>query len=178
MAAAAASPTGGTRDEPLGLAAVAAASAFVGALALAASALLGPSRYLSAADVPAGSYQGNAPAFLDNFEDGSDIDGGLSASAGACIGPGAFTGARDSVDGDDGLIDGSGVTGSSGFSGAGAAGVRFTYSGNDLPTARGLVWTNGAGTISFSAFQLVSQAFSGIPDGSFGGTTAEDHSSV
>ncbi len=39
--------------------------------------------------------------------------------------------------------------------------------------------TNGASAISFSAFDgngnlLVSQAFSGIPDGSFGGTTAED----
>jgi hypothetical protein len=143
--------------------------------------LFGPSPYLSAADVPApaGFYQRNAPALLDNFEAGSGIDGGLSGSAGARIGPGAFTGARDSVDSDDGLIDGSGVTGSSWCSGAGTTGVRFAYSGNDLPTAFGLVWTNGAGTITFSALdgnrkRLVSQAICGIPDGSFGGTTAED----
>ena len=61
--------------------------------------LFGPSLYLSAADIPTGFYQGGAPTFLDNLEDGS-LDGNLTASAGSVIGPGMFNGLRDSVDGD------------------------------------------------------------------------------
>ena len=154
-------------------------NAFVGTTAVAAPVLFGPSSYLSAADIPAGFYQSGAPTFLDDFEDGPGIGGSLSASAGSVIGPGAFTGARDSVDSDDGAIDGSGVTGSSWFSGSGSTGVQYTYTSSDLPTAFGLVWTDGAGSITFSAFDasdtlLLSQTFSGIPDGSHAGTTAED----
>lgn len=57
--------------------------------------------------------------------------------------------------------------------------MQFTYTGSDLPTAFGLVWTDGGGSITFEAFDgsdtlLLSQTFSGIPDGSFGGGTAED----
>ena len=151
----------------------------IGTSAVAAPVFFGPSAYLSEADIPTGFYLGGAPVFLDNFEDGPGIGGGLTASAGSVIGPGVFTGARDSVDGDDGAIDGSGVTGSSWFFGSGSTGVQFTYTGSDLPTAFGLVWTDGAGAITFKAFDgsdtlLFSQTFSGIPDGSFGGTTAED----
>ena len=152
-------------------------TAFIGTSAMAAPVLFGPSSYLSDADIPAGFYQGGAPAFLDNFEDGPGIGGGLTASAGSRIGVGVFDGIRDSVDGDDGAIDGSGVTGSSWFNGAGV--VQFTYTGSDLPTAFGLVWTDGGGSITFEAFDgsdtlLLSQTFTGIPDGSFAGGTAED----
>ena len=154
-------------------------SAFVGTSAMAAPVLFGPSSYLSDSDIPAGFYQSGAPAFLDNFEDGPGIGGGLTASAGSRSGVGSFDGARDSVDGDDGAIDGSGLAGSSWFSGAGDSGVQFTYTGSDLPTAFGLVWTDGSGSITFKAFDgsdtlLFSQTFSGIPDGSSSGTTAED----
>lgn len=154
-------------------------NAFIGTSVMAAPVFFGPSSYLSEADIPGGFYQTGVPAFLDNFEDGPGIGGGLTASHGSRIGPGAFTGARDSVDGDDGAIDGSGVTGSSWFSGSGATGVQFTYTGSDLPTAFGLVWTDGAGSITFKAFDgsdtlLFSQTFNGIPDGSVSGTTAED----
>ena len=127
-------------------------NAFIGTTAVAAPVLFGPSSYLSEADIPAGFYQSGAPTFLDDFEDGPGIGGSLSASAGSVIGPGAFTGARDSVDFDDGAIDGSGVTGSSWFSGSGSTGVQYTYTSSDLPTAFGLVWTDGAGSITFSAF--------------------------
>lgn len=91
---------------------------------MAAPVLFGPSSYLSDADIPAGFYQSGAPVFLDNFEDGPGIGGGLTASGGSRIGVGVFDGIRDSVDGDDGAIDGSGVTGSSWFNGAGV--VQFT----------------------------------------------------
>jgi hypothetical protein len=151
----------------------------IGTSATAAPVLFGPSSYLSEADIPAGFYQSGVPAFLDNFEDGPGIGGGLTASAGSRIGVGVFDGIRDSVDGDDGAIDGSGTAGSSWFFGSGATGVQFTYTGSDLPTAFGLVWTDGAGTITFKAFDgsdtlLFSQTFTGIPDGSSAGTTAED----
>ncbi len=144
----------------------------------AGQTLFGPTPYLSTADIPVGFYQGGSPTFLDNLEDGR-LDGNLTGSAGSVIGPGQFNGLRDSVDGDDGSIDGSGVTGSSWFSGSGSTGVTFTFNGNTLPTAFGLVWTDGAGTITFKAFDgsgalLLAQTFSGIPDGSISGTTGED----
>lgn len=154
-------------------------NAFIGTSAMAAPVLFGPSSYLSEVDIPAGFYQSGAPAFLDNFEDGPGIGGGLTASAGSRIGVGSFDGIRDSVDGDDGAIDGSGVTGSSWFFGSGVTGVQFTYMGSDLPTAFGLVWTDGSGSITFKAFDgsdtlLFSQTFTGIPDGGSSGATAED----
>lgn len=154
-------------------------NALIGTSVIAAPVFFGPSAYLSDDDIPVGFYQSGAPTFLDNFEDGPGIGGSLTANHGSRIGSGAFTGARDSVDGDDGTIDGSGVTGSSWFSGSGATGVQFTYTGSDLPTAFGLVWTDGAGSITFKAFDgsdtlLFSQTFSGIPDGSFSGSTTED----
>jgi PEP-CTERM motif len=48
-----------------------------------------------------------------------------------------------------------------------------------LPTAFGLVWTDGSGTITFSAKgaagqSLGSWSFSGVPDGNFAGGTSED----
>jgi hypothetical protein len=111
---------------------------------------------------------------LEDFEDGN-LGFGIFASGGNVLGPG---GATDSVDGDDGAIDGFGTRGHSWFFSAGAAGVTFTFSGS-LPTAAGIVWTDGAGTTTFEAFGpgMVSLGTIGplaIADGSFGGTTAED----
>jgi hypothetical protein len=142
--------------------------------AQAAATFFGPTPYLSAADIPAGFYQGGSPTLLDNLEDGS-LDASISASDGRVIGPGIFDGIRDSVDADDGSINGTG-TGRSWYS----SDVTFTYVGSGpLPTAFGLVWTDGSGGITFSAKDaagnaLGSQVFSGIPDGSFTGGTAED----
>ena len=107
------------------LAASAAASA---ATAATGPVFWEPSAYLSAADIPAGFYAGDAPSFLDTLEDGT-LDGGLSASAGSVIGPGQFDGVRDSVDADDGVIDGSGTAGRSFFSGTGSTGITFTFLG-------------------------------------------------
>ena len=132
----------------------------------------GPTPYLSSNDIPVGFYQGNNPQLLDNLEDGS-LDASISASDGAVYGP---TGIADSVDADDGSINGLGNGGRSWFSGN----VTFTYTGSGaLPTAFGLVWTDGSGTITFSAKDalgqsLGSQSFTGIPDGTFGGTTGDD----
>lgn len=138
--------------------------------------------YLSSADIPTGFYQGGSFAFLENFEDQA-LGGQLSISAGGIIGPGSFDGARDGVDADDGTIDGGcGPQGSvcrDWFSGAGGSGLTITFNGTGLPTAFGVVWTDGSGTITFSARDADGNSLgeivqSGVPDGSFGGSTAED----
>jgi hypothetical protein len=132
----------------------------------------GPTPYLSSSDIPAGFYLGGNPDLLDNLEDGS-LDASISASNGSVYGP---TGIADSVDADDGDIDGFGTAGRSWFSGT----VTFTYAGSGpLPTAFGVVWTDGSGIITFSATDalgqsLGSQSFTGIPDNTFGGTTGDD----
>lgn len=157
------------------LAASAAASA---ATAATGPVFWEPSAYLSAADIPAGFYAGDAPSFLDTLEDGT-LDGGLSASAGSWVGPGQFNGLRDSVDADDGVIDGSGIAGSSFFTSSGSIGITFTFTGPVLPTAFALVVTDTVDGATFSAFDangvsLGSITRSGFPDGNFAGGTAED----
>jgi hypothetical protein len=109
----------------------------------------GPTPYLSLANIPSGFYAGGVPVFLENFEDFS-LDGGITASSG---GParGVFA---DSVDADDGRIDGSGQTGTSfGHSSTAFPNfIDFRFTGT-LPTAAGLVWTDSiGGTVSFAAF--------------------------
>lgn len=144
----------------------------------------GDSAYLSAADVPAGFFAGGAPAFLDTLEDGS-LDGGLTTDASVIIGA-AFAGIRDSVDADDGRIDGTcGPQFGSGASGCGSlfngGRLTVTFQGSNAPTAFGLVWTDGATAINVTVSataadgsSLGSVTYSGIGDGSNGATTAED----
>lgn len=163
----------------------AAALATGGAPATAATAVFvhPTTPYLSSADIPAGFYFGAAPALLDTLEDRS-LDASLTGTHGALLDVG-FGGARDSVDADDGLIDGNCGPQTAGrcvswFNGNGAQGVTFTFVGSGaLPTAFGLVWTDGGGTITFSAIgaegqSLGSVSASGFADNSFGGTTGED----
>ncbi len=101
---------------------------------------VGPIPYLSTSDIPANFYAGGSPTGLEDFEDGK-LDFGITASAGAVTGPGSLT---DSVDGDDGNIDGSGTNGRSWFVAdmGNMASLTFTFSGT-LPTAAGIVWTDG-----------------------------------
>ncbi len=141
----------------------------------AAGTFFGPSPYLSAADVPAGFYQGGAPTLLDNLEDGS-LDASLTATNSFGGPNGTVLRGGDSVDADDGNINGVG-----GALSLFAAGVlTFTYVGSGpLPTAFGLVWTDGVDTITFSAKDasgqsLGSWSFSGIPGGTSSSDTAED----
>lgn len=139
--------------------------------------------YLSSADIPVGFYFGGAPTLLDTLEDGS-LDASLTGTHGVLLDVG-FGGARDSVDADDGLIDGNCGPQTAGrcvswFNGNGAEGVTFTFVGSGaMPTAFGLVWTDGGGIVTFSAVGADGQSLgsinaSGFADGSFGGTTGED----
>jgi len=75
--------------------------------------------------------------YLEDFEDGFLNTPGVTASTGVVAGPGAEI---DSV-------DGGGNNGHSFFSESGAAGITFTFNaaalGGHLPTAAGIVWTDG-----------------------------------
>lgn len=142
--------------------------AFAPSAAGAAPIFFGPTPYLSAADIPAGFYFAG-PTALEDFEDGV-LSFGILASVGMVNGPGAFT---DSVDGDDLAIDGSGTGGHSWFSD-----TPLTFSLPGLPTAAGLVWTDGLQPVTFEVvFSDGTTAAFGpfvIHDGSVAGTTAED----
>jgi len=130
--------------------------------------------YLSETDIPAGFYGTGSPTLLENFEDGL-LDASLRANPGlSIIAPGGIT---DSVDGDDGVIDGSGAGGRSIFGGA----MRFEFAGTGpLPTAFGLVWTDHGGPVdaTFSAFDAAGNSLGSIVrrvgDTTFAATTAED----
>lgn len=169
------------------LAAAAAASALPTLAATAATPVfVNPTTaYLSSADIPTGFYAGGAPTLLDTLEDGS-LDASLSGSGGSVLSV-AFAGIRDSVDADDGAIDGNCGPQSPGrcvswFNGNGVEGATFTFVGSGpLPTAFGVVWTDGgSGTaVTFSAIGADGQSLgsitaSGFADGSNGGTTSED----
>ena len=108
----------------------------------AQTTFFGPTPYVQQSDTPAAFI---VPGLkLENFED-NVLDPMLSMNT-AIIGPGGGT---DSVDADDGLIDGSGTNGRSAF---GFNGVRISFA--TLQFAAGVVWTDGgsATSVSFEAF--------------------------
>ena len=159
------------------------ASAITSAMLVATSSasaaspvFFGPTAYLSSANIPNGFYAAGGPAFLDNLEDGA-LNGNLTANAGSVISRTQWGDLVDSVDADDGSINGLGNRGHSWFAGSG---ITFTFNGTtQLPSAFGLVWTDGAGSITFSAHGgdgslLGSTTFNGFADNSFSGTTTED----
>ena len=166
-------------------------SVIVAGLALAGSGgwahanpiFLGPTPYLSFADSP---FSGGSFSYfhLETFEDHLLNTPGVSANAGGVTSVVFGPSIHDSVDADDGVIDGSGLNGDSYFSPSGATGIRFTFSAaalGSLPTSAGIVWTDGgAGTpVTFSAFAsdgslLFTETESGFADNSNNGETAED----
>lgn len=140
----------------------------------------GPTAYLSSADSPFAASVGSAGFYLEDFEDSALNTPGVASSGGSPTGPGGIT---DSVDADDGVIDGSGVNGRSYF-GGGAAGITFTFDESvlgGLPTAAGIVWTDGAtfNFVTFRAFDasgtmIVEITAHDIGDGNFNSGTSED----
>jgi hypothetical protein len=111
----------------------------------------GPTPYLSTEDSPL-EVPGIGRCYED-FEDGTlDIPG--ATGNGTVVGP---SGLIDSVDGDDGAIDGNGNGGHSYFSGDGASGISITFSpdrNEGLPRNVGIVWTDGGfgAAVTFEAF--------------------------
>ncbi len=141
----------------------------------------GPTPYLSTANSPFLADINAGMVYLETFECGKLTVPGVTIDGGTIIPPG-FEGFIDSVDADDGVIDGSGLGGHSLF-GSGTPGITFTFSAatlGALPTRVGIVWTDGSGTTSFEVFDAMGGSLGtigpvSIADGSFGGTTAEDN---
>ena len=147
-------------------------------LTASAQTFFGPVPYLSVADSPldkSGSFR------LETFEDGLLNVPGVTSSTAAIVDPGGIT---DSVDADDGSIDGSGTGGHSWFYVDGSTGITFTFSVAALgasPVEAGIVWTDGGSgsTVTFEAFDANGASLGSIValnqgDGSFSGGTAED----
>lgn len=138
----------------------AAALGFAAAQPASALEFFGPTPYLSVADTPIGFASGAMD--VEDCEDGV-IDPRLSTTA-SIIPPGGIT---DSVDADDGSIDGSGLGGHSLF-GFPPFEVQFLP---PLPVSAGLVWTDGgtATEVTFEAFGA-----DGLSLGSIGPFTTGD----
>lgn len=159
-----------------------AAVLLVGVLASAPARaeLFGPTRYLSRQDTPA-EFAGTAPLTLEDFEDGALNQPGVEAAPPEAVvfGPGRGT---DSVDADDGTIDGSGIAGRCLLAPDGAGGITFAFDAavlGGLPSRVGVVWTDGAGSTSFETFDADGTSLGtigpvDIADGSTDGTTDED----
>lgn len=164
---------------------------FLGGFALLTSAAafggigaLGPSPYRQFSDSP---FAATSFAYfhLEDFEDGLLNTPGLTASAGVANTPGQFT---DSVDFDDGMLDGDGTQGRSWY--LADSSVTFTFDAlvlGALPTHVGLVWTDvGATSGVYGRTDTTVEFFNGagvligtigpttLGDGQITGGTAED----
>jgi hypothetical protein len=134
-----------------------------------ATEFFGPTAYLSVDDTPPGFALG--PTFVEDFED-RQIDPRMSVSNSSIQLPGGIT---DSVDADDGAIDGSGNGGTSLF----GSSIRVDFT-PPLPRYAGMVWTDGApSAVTFEAFGPTGTSLGtvgpvSLGDGSISGTTAED----
>lgn len=156
----------------------------VGALSVSAQ-WFGPSPYLALADSPFSPGGYSSYFHLENFEDGLLNSPGLTITP--VSGPGfvysnPFNG--DSVDEDDGAIDGSGLGRFSYYAPGPTQIVRLGFNAGvlgQLPTDVGFVWTDGmAGTLTVRAYDgsnsLISMLLAsvGTLPNSYVGETDED----
>src|SRR3990172_2359501 len=105
-----------------------------------AQTFLGPTAYLSQTDSPFAAAITAGDVVLEDFEDGILDVVGVTTNGGV-IGPSSIT---DSVDADDGSIDGSGAGGNSLFSGSGSSGISFDFAPGSLPVDVGALRTRAA----------------------------------
>lgn len=154
----------------------------------AATQAYGTTPYVSFGDSPF-----NGIAFstwqLEDFEDGLNTIGATATTPGNVLGPGPQV---DSVDADDGAIDGNGNAGHSFFSQQLTTVLGFAFDEvalGGLPTHAGIVWTDvgfvsgggldGFGDVLFTAYDASDQVILsiqglGLGDGDTFGGTAED----
>lgn len=157
---------------------------------------LGPTEYFSKTDSPFPVDGSNPSFFLEDFEDGLLNSPGifqplLPITHATVVGPSQLT---DSVDADDGVIDGYGRSGHSMASTAYTliptdppfswSDMRFGFDRNELgfyPNSFGFVWTDGVAPSSLlievfdSQFQLLAQHdFAGLGIDPLTGETGED----
>jgi len=115
---------------------------------------------------------------FENFEDFILNTPGVVASGNSVfISHGGLT---DSVDADDGIIDGNGSNGSSLWA-YGMPGITFSFNESALggfPTHAGIVWTDGLDSITLQAYDAIGTLLGNIvgnhADGSYAGTTVDD----
>jgi hypothetical protein len=165
------------------LVATSAVALFVGVSPVAA-APFGPSAYVQASDSPfaainfAGGY-----FFNETFEDHLLNTLGLSGSPGGVTSVVFGPTFHDSVDADDGTIDGASLLGDSWFNSGGTTAFSFNAGVlGSLPTYAGAVWTDGPfGTgVTFTAFGadnatvVCTIVAPNVGNNSFSGETAED----
>lgn len=144
---------------------------------------IGPTPYLS--------FENDSPVYpaysnrrwLEDFEDGLFNTPFVTQVGGQSITPsgGVFT---DSVDSDDGTIDGSGLLGRSHYTADGATGITYIFSEmlpGFLPQIAGIVWTDSSAAVDvfLEAFDEAGVSLGVISagplgDGSVTGETAED----
>jgi len=141
--------------------------------------LMGPDPYSSFNNSPFFSTDFSSGYWhLEDFEDGLfNVPGVTATGSGLCItGSECFTAPgdtiRDSVDG---------VATNSHFANPGSTGITYTFDAvalGALPTHVGIVWTDGAGSITFEAFDNLNNSLGTIvgthADTSVNGTTGED----
>jgi len=148
----------------------------------APASFYGPTPYVQASDSPF-TTAGLTYYYLEDFEDGLLNTPGVTASAGSFLTTTGYAASViDSVDADDGAIDGSGNNGESWFSSVGTAGLTFTFDAGvlgSLPTQAGIVWTDGVNPVTFEAFDAWGASLGTVgpidtADGNFSGGTAED----
>ena len=140
--------------------------------------------YLSAEDSPFDLFSKGSDFLWEDFEDGLLNTLGLSGFGGQVRFPGNFT---DSVDFDDGVLDGFGTDGHSYWTFSGTnedSFARFEFDAKvlgALPRSVGVAWTDGnsQAVTTLEAFgpngeSLGSIEFSSLDDGFSQGQTAED----
>ncbi len=135
--------------------------------------LIGPRPYRQASDSPFWELKG---LMLDTLEDGQLNLAGVVPHGGAVLGPSSNT---DSVDADDGLVDGDGRGGHSWWISAQFLEIRFDEATlGQFPTRVGLCWTDGRDVVTFEAYgpdgELLGTVTGDHPDGVSGGGTDED----
>jgi hypothetical protein len=136
-----------------------------------AADFFGPTPYVQRSDTPAAFSVDSLD--IEDFEDGLLDPRLIPVTPVELIGPGGLT---DSVDADDGVVDGSGINGRSLFSGVA---IRIEFASPVLQAA--LVWTDGGFNTqaTIEAFDPLGESLGThgpftLGDGSNGGTTAED----
>lgn len=150
-----------------------------------AQVLIGPTPYAQSSDSPF-AVETFDYFHLEEFEDGQFNVPGVAASAGAVLAPAPLT---DSVDADDGALDGTGQGGFS-FHVTGSSELVLTFDPNvlgALPTHAGVVWTDvgfstpvdGVASVELEAFDAAGSSLGSttptlLGDGLVDGATAED----
>ena len=155
----------------------------IGSSGTAVAGPLGPTPYLQASDSPFSAIDFSGGYFyLETFEDGALNTPGVAGTTGGV--PLLVSSFNDSVDSDDGAVDGFGSHGNNWLSNSATTGFTFDAAPlGALPNHAGFVWTDGPfGTaVAFTAWgadgvTIVCSIPAGpaFGDNSFGGETAED----